>query len=87
MQVDHVVLFDFPLNVIDYLHRIGRTARAAGHGKVTAFIKKGDRVLADNIKVSGFVKCIHCLIINTFCRLASHTARSITRGSYLQASS
>jgi len=51
VKVDHVILFDFPLNVIDYLHRIGRTARAGGRGKVTAFIKKGDRVLADRIRV------------------------------------
>eukprot|EP00978_Attheya_sp_CCMP212_P009461 scaffold22356_cov53-Attheya_sp.AAC.13 len=26
-EVDHVVMFDFPLNSIDYLHRAGRTAR------------------------------------------------------------
>jgi len=26
-QVDHVVMFDFPLNALDYLHRSGRTAR------------------------------------------------------------
>jgi len=26
-EVDHVVMFDFPLNPIDYLHRAGRTAR------------------------------------------------------------
>src|SRR5690348_9486096 len=25
--VDHVIMFDFPLNPIDYLHRSGRTAR------------------------------------------------------------
>ena len=29
-QVDHVVMFDFPLNPIDYLHRAGRTARGMG---------------------------------------------------------
>jgi len=26
-EVDHVVMFDFPLNALDYLHRSGRTAR------------------------------------------------------------
>ena len=31
-QVDHVVMFDFPLNPIDYLHRAGRTARGLGGG-------------------------------------------------------
>eukprot|EP00980_Cylindrotheca_fusiformis_P004168 scaffold909_cov135-Cylindrotheca_fusiformis.AAC.25 len=45
-QVDHVVMFDFPLNAIDYLHRSGRTARAEGKGKVTALVAKRDKVLA-----------------------------------------
>ena len=31
-QVDHVVMFDFPLNPIDYLHRAGRTARGLNSG-------------------------------------------------------
>jgi superfamily II DNA/RNA helicase len=28
IPVEHVILYDFPLNSIDYLHRVGRTARA-----------------------------------------------------------
>ena len=62
-QVDHVVMFDFPLNPIDYLHRAGRTARGLGdggsstksgpkpgEGKVTALAAKRERVLATAIK-------------------------------------
>ena len=56
-EVDHVCMFDFPLNPIDYLHRAGRTARAtavksmrAGSGRVTALISKRDRVLAGAIE-------------------------------------
>lgn len=49
-QVDHVIMFDFPLNAMDYLHRSGRTARGAGRGKVTALIAKRDRVLATAIQ-------------------------------------
>mmetsp|Transcript_21510 Transcript_21510/g.32221 ORF Transcript_21510/g.32221 Transcript_21510/m.32221 type:complete len:710 (+) Transcript_21510:121-2250(+) len=63
-QVDHVVMFDFPLNPIDYLHRAGRTARGLsssgvnannsaikrGEGKVTALVTKRDRVLASAIE-------------------------------------
>ena len=62
-QVDHVVMFDFPLNPIDYLHRAGRTGRGLGgggtsaksgpqprEGKVTALVAKLDRVLATAIE-------------------------------------
>ncbi|KAL3797170.1 hypothetical protein ACHAW5_006032 [Stephanodiscus triporus] len=64
-HVDHVVMFDFPLNPIDYLHRAGRTARGMGgggggakgaagtkrgEGKVTALVTKRDRVLAAAIE-------------------------------------
>ena len=49
--VEHVILFDFPHNTIDYLHRIGRTARAGQHGLVTAFLGRSDQKLANLIKV------------------------------------
>lgn len=45
--IEHIIMFDFPLNPIDYLHRSGRTARGtSGVGKVTALIAKRDKVLA-----------------------------------------
>ncbi|KAJ0695406.1 putative RNA helicase [Helianthus annuus] len=40
LDVDHVIMFDFPLNSIDYLHRTGRTARMGAKGKVTSLITK-----------------------------------------------
>jgi len=60
-SVDHVVMFDFPLNPLDYLHRAGRTARGkpnethnemnrSKHGKVTALVAKRDKVLAKAIE-------------------------------------
>lgn len=54
-EVDHVVMFDFPLNALDYLHRSGRTARGVGrdrtgHGRVTALVGKRDKVLANAIE-------------------------------------
>lgn len=48
--VDHVVLFDFPLNSLDYLHRSGRTARQGQKGKVTALVAKRDKILANAIE-------------------------------------
>jgi superfamily II DNA/RNA helicase len=64
-EVDHVVMFDFPLNPIDYLHRAGRTARGLGsrssknasdikrgEGKVTALVAKRDQVLAKAIETA-----------------------------------
>ncbi|KAG7366135.1 ATP-dependent DEAD-box RNA helicase DeaD [Nitzschia inconspicua] len=49
-EVDSVIMFDFPLNAMDYLHRSGRTARGAGKGKVTALVAKRDKVLASAIE-------------------------------------
>jgi len=60
-EVDHVIMFDFPLNPIDYLHRAGRTARGinqnygtevarTGSGRVTALVQKRDKVLAGAIE-------------------------------------
>lgn len=39
-QVTHVVLFDFPTTIADYLHRVGRTGRvgSVAHCKATAFM-------------------------------------------------
>ncbi|KAF2071376.1 hypothetical protein CYY_007316 [Polysphondylium violaceum] len=51
-NVEHVVIFDFPSNPIDYLHRIGRTARAGNKGLVTCLIVKKDEVLAHAIQNS-----------------------------------
>lgn len=50
--VDHVILFDFPASAIDYLHRVGRTARAGDTGKATCLIGRKDRMMADRIKRS-----------------------------------
>ncbi|CAG8580131.1 14341_t:CDS:2 [Ambispora leptoticha] len=48
--VKHVILYDFPTTVIDYLHRIGRTGRAGKAGKVTCFVTKKNRRLAERIR-------------------------------------
>ncbi|KAE9457457.1 hypothetical protein C3L33_10639, partial [Rhododendron williamsianum] len=50
LNVDHVVMFDFPSNSIDYLHRTGRTARMGAKGKVTSLVTKKDLMLATRIE-------------------------------------
>ncbi|XP_052202777.1 DEAD-box ATP-dependent RNA helicase 39 [Diospyros lotus] len=50
LDVDHVIMFDFPLNSIDYLHRTGRTARMGAKGKVTSLVAKKDLILASRIE-------------------------------------
>ncbi|XVE55093.1 hypothetical protein DITRI_Ditri03aG0133200 [Diplodiscus trichospermus] len=50
LDVDHVIMFDFPLNSIDYLHRTGRTARMGAKGKVTSLVAKKDLLLAERIE-------------------------------------
>ncbi|KAB5557351.1 hypothetical protein DKX38_008260 [Salix brachista] len=50
LDVDHVIMFDFPLNSIDYLHRTGRTARMGAKGKVTSLLARKDQQLAARIE-------------------------------------
>jgi len=50
-NVEHVIMFDFPLNSVDYLHRAGRTARFEKEGYVTNLLIKRDLVLAHAIQV------------------------------------
>ncbi|CAG8749044.1 27384_t:CDS:1, partial [Racocetra persica] len=47
--VNHVILYDFPTTVVNFLHRIGRTARAGRKGEATYFITKKNRELASKI--------------------------------------
>lgn len=37
-DVDHVVMFDFPLNPVDYIHRAGRCGRAGKKGGYVCII-------------------------------------------------
>jgi superfamily II DNA/RNA helicase len=52
--VRHVIMFDFPMDVTTYIHRVGRLRTPFGRqsGTVTALLLKRDRVLSDAIKVS-----------------------------------
>ena len=45
-QVTHVINFDLPSDIDDYVHRIGRTGRAGKKGLATAFFTDKDMSLA-----------------------------------------
>jgi len=42
-NVKHVVNYDLPTDIDDYVHRIGRTGRAGNTGVATAFFNRGNR--------------------------------------------
>ncbi|KAL1793076.1 hypothetical protein ACET3X_008058 [Alternaria dauci] len=66
-RVTHVVNYDLPTDIDDYVHRIGRTGRAGNTGIATAFFNRGNRgVVRDlldllkeaNQEVPGFLESI-----------------------------
>ncbi|KAL1820970.1 hypothetical protein ACET3Z_015839 [Daucus carota] len=48
-DVSHVVNFDIPKDIDDYVHRIGRTGRAGKTGLATAFFNEGNMSLAKSL--------------------------------------
>lgn len=64
LVVEHVILFDFPQNVIDYIHRIGRTARNGKPGLATSFVGKFNHQLAQKIK-SAFEQSVSLSHVST----------------------
>ena len=51
VDVEHVVLFDFPRDPSEYVRRVGRTARAGGVGKAFVFVVGKQVSLARKIMV------------------------------------
>lgn len=48
-NVTHVINYDIPTDIDDYVHRIGRTGRAGNVGKSTAFFNYGSRNVAGSL--------------------------------------
>lgn len=49
-HVEHVINFDLPMQAEDYIHRIGRTARAGAEGNALSFISRDDSIKLRDIK-------------------------------------
>jgi ATP-dependent RNA helicase DDX3X len=51
-HVTHVINFDIPGDIDDYVHRIGRTGRAGNVGRATAFFNHGNKnVVSDLVEI------------------------------------
>ena len=48
-NVTHVISYDLPTDVDDYVHRIGRTGRAGNVGVATAFFNRGNKNIARDL--------------------------------------
>ena len=48
-NVMHVISFELPNNIDDYVHRIGRTGRAGNTGYATSFFTRQNRFLAGHL--------------------------------------
>lgn len=49
-HIEHVISYDLPQLAEDYIHRIGRTARAGASGESVSFVSPADRVKFRNIQ-------------------------------------
>ncbi|ORZ17823.1 P-loop containing nucleoside triphosphate hydrolase protein [Absidia repens] len=66
-NVSHVISFDLPTDIDDYVHRIGRTGRAGNTGLATAFFNRNNKNIVNdfidilkeaNQEVPGFLESI-----------------------------
>jgi len=48
-DINFVVNYDFPLNLEDYTHRIGRTGRAGARGYALSFFTSDNKRLAKSL--------------------------------------
>ena len=49
-HIEHVINYDLPQRTEDYIHRIGRTARAGKKGSALSFISESDKKIWGNIR-------------------------------------
>ncbi|PON46578.1 DEAD-box ATP-dependent RNA helicase [Parasponia andersonii] len=52
-NISHVIQADFSTSAVDFLHRVGRTARAGQYGLVTSFYTESNRDLVAAVRRAG----------------------------------
>ena len=63
-DVKHVINFDLPQDIEEYVHRIGRTGRIGNKGRATSFFQHGkdERLARSLVKVLSEVSLVSTLI-------------------------
>ncbi|KTW31414.1 ATP-dependent RNA helicase ded1 [Pneumocystis carinii B80] len=88
-NVTHVINYDLPTDIDDYVHRIGRTGRAGNTGISTAFFNRGNRnIVRDllellkeaNQEIPSFLESILRENNTMNCRSSTNTIRGRRRG-------
>ena len=83
LQINHVIQYDFPTSVTDYLHRVGRTGRVGGVTQclaTTLMTKKKDVRVALKIEVQKSVRgCIKSSKYSTCKELFSFSHGGISK--------
>ncbi len=80
-NVTHVVNYDLPTDIDDYVHRIGRTGRAGNVGVATAFFNRGNKnVVKELIEVLTEANQEVPAFLNTIAREVSSGGRGRGRG-------
>ena len=69
-----VVVFDFPHEVADYVHRVGRTGRAGASGAAVTFLTGNDAPIAKQLAQAGCEIILGTWVRRRSCRLGTHVA-------------
>ena len=67
-DVKHVINFDLPQDIEEYVHRIGRTGRIGNKGTATSFFQPGkdERIARSLVKVLSEVETFQFFLLKIF---------------------
>ena len=67
-DVRHVVNYDLPNEIEEFVHRIGRTGRIGHEGKATTFFQKGkdDKIARALVKILSDVSTVFFFMFHDF---------------------